>query len=458
MNKFIMTDEIKNVKNQEIQTLLEEVVSCYANGNYRAAVVTLYTTMIYDLLWKINTLSNYYDITQAKELIDEISKQKSKAPKSPQWEDKLLQGVKDINLISNEEFGELENLKTNRNFAAHPIVSLKSDNTIDYFEIKKISRETAADMIRKAFEIVFLRDPVIATNINKKIETDIKNYFYINRTEGLENYVSTKYISKMENKPKEMLFTFLWKMSFIKDDFNYKQAYVTALVALCNSNQRFFADYLKGHPELFYKIETENLSKCQEFAQINVLNFKNNSRLVNLFYFLEKLPIFYDSLNDYIRNILYDESKKEPRNLFIDSKYNLTDLLPRRSLEIEVIEQIKLFAENLYFVENISVHFKKIEELSANVYGQSIFDKEMLSRMYIQAIYFGYTKDLTKELINNIAAASSFAEADNLMNNISILKKYFNQNDCRDLLESISKNDQFTNNRNYTQMKNEIQK
>ena len=78
--------------------------------------------------------------------------------------------------------------------------------------------------------------------------------------------------------------------------------------------------------------------------------------------------------------------------------------------------------------------------------------------MYIQAIYFGYTKDLTKELINNIAAASSFAEADNLMNNISILKKYFNQNDCRDLLESISKNDQFTNNRNYTQMKNEIQK
>ena len=165
-----------------------------------------------------------------------------------------------------------------------------------------------------------------------------------------------------------------------------------------------------------------------------------------------------DSLNDYIRNILYDESKKEPRNLFIDSKYNLTDLLPRRSLEIEVIEQIKLFAENLYFVENISVHFKKIEELSANVYGQSIFDKEMLSRMYIQAIYFGYTKDLTKELINNIAAASSFAEADNLMNNISILKKYFNQNDCRDLLESISKNDQFTNNRNYTQMKNEIQK
>lgn len=132
-----MTDEIKNVKNQEIQTLLEEVISCYSNGNYRAAIVTLYTTMIYDLLWKINTLSNYYDIAQAKTVMNEISKQKRNAPKSPQWEDTLLKEVKNINLISNEELEELENLKTNRNYAAHPIVSLKSDNTIDYFEIKK---------------------------------------------------------------------------------------------------------------------------------------------------------------------------------------------------------------------------------------------------------------------------------------------------------------------------------
>lgn len=319
-------------------------------------------------------------------------------------------------------------------------------------------------MIRKAFEIVFLRDPVIATNINQKIETDIRSYYDINRTVGLENYVNTKYISKMTNKPKEMLFNFLWKMSFIKDDFDYKQAYVTALVALCKSNERFFADYLKGRPELFDKIETENLSKNKNFIVANqknntwevnaiTLKFKNNSRLVNLFYFLEELPVFYDSLNGYIKNILYDESKKEPRNIFIDSAN-----LSRGSLRTPDIEQIKLFAEHLYFVENISIHFKKIKEFSANVYGQSIFDKEMISRMYIQATYFGYTNDLTKELINNIATATSYAEADGLMNNISILKKHFNQKDCADLLQLISKNSQFTGNRNYTQMINEIQK
>lgn len=71
-------------------------------------------------------------------------------------------------MVSNEEYDELQNLKINRNYAAHPIVSLKADNTIDDYEMKSISRETAADMIRKAFEIVFLRDPVIAININEK--------------------------------------------------------------------------------------------------------------------------------------------------------------------------------------------------------------------------------------------------------------------------------------------------
>lgn len=260
MNKFVMTEELEKVKDKETQALLEEVISCYSNGNYRAAIVTLYTTMIYDLLSKINVLSNYYDVQQAKDLMVEISTQKINAPKSPQWEETLLKGIKNINLVTSEEFDELENLKTNRNYSAHPIVSLKSDNTIDYFEIKKISRETAADMIRKAFEIVFLRDPVIAININQKIEKDIKNFYDTNGIIGLEDYLYTRYISKMTNKPKEMLFKFLWKMSFIKDDFEYKQAYVTSLIALCKSDVNYFSNYLKNHTELFEKIEPENLT------------------------------------------------------------------------------------------------------------------------------------------------------------------------------------------------------
>ncbi|MEE1306314.1 MAG: hypothetical protein U0K68_14390 [Agathobacter sp.] len=466
MNKFVMTEELEKVKDKETQALLEEVISCYSNGNYRAAIVTLYTTMIYDLLSKINVLSNYYDVQQAKDLMVEISTQKINAPKSPQWEETLLKGIKNINLVTSEEFDELENLKTNRNYSAHPIVSLKSDNTIDYFEIKNISRETAADMIRKAFEIVFLRDPVIAININQKIEKDIKNFYDTNGIIGLEDYLYTRYISKMTNKPKEMLFKFLWKMSFIKDDFEYKQAYVTSLIALCKSDVSYFSNYLKNHTELFEKIEPENLTNIEEYKKANLKNdyevdktviiFKNNSRLVNLIYFLEKLPDFMATLNDYIKSILYDESRHVLRNIFLDSSrdiYNTEVMSPKKP----EIEQIKLFAEHLYGIDDIKNHFNEIGRLSAYIYEQSIFDKEMIERMYIQASYFGYKKELTEELIKNIAKAGSYAEADDLLENIPTLKRYFDSSDCISLLEEISHNNQFTGNRNYNRIKEKLQ-
>ena len=458
MSKFIVAEELEKVKDKETQKLLEEVISCYSNGNYRATIVTLDTTMMYDLLKKINVLSDYYDIPKAKALLAEISTKKKNAPKSPQWEDALLQGIKKINLVSNEEYDELQNLKTNRNYAAHPIVSLKSDNTIDYYEMKSISRETAADMIRKAFEIVFLRDPVIAINITEKIENDIKNFYDTNGTVGLEDYLCTKYIRKMTTKPKEMLFNFLWKMSFAKDDFEYRQAYVTSLYTLCKSDVNYFSDYLKNNENLFGLIKTENIKeyKIDDKVYEAVISFKKNSRLVNLIYFLERLPQFMATLDDYIKSILYDESRNVLRNIFLDSDRDIysEELINLKEAEIE---QIKLFAEHLYGVEDIKSHFSEISRISACVYGQSIFDKNMIERMYIQADYFGYRKELTEELINNIANAGSFTEADDLLENISTLKRYFDVNDCTLLLDKISQNDQFTNNYNYNRIKEKIQ-
>ena len=463
MSKFVVEEELEKVKDKETQKLLEEVISCYSNGNYRATIVTLYTTMIYNLLSKINVLSNYYDIPQAKDLIAEISTKKNHAPKSPQWEDTLLQGIKRIHLVSNEEYDELQNLKINRNYAAHPIVSLKADNTIDDYEMKSISRETAADMIRKAFEIVFLRDPVIAININEKIEKDIKNFYDTNGTVGLEDYLCTKYICKMTAKPRDILFRFLWKMSFAIDDFEYRQAYVTSLYTLCKSDVGYFSNYLKNHTELFEKIQPENIKVYKNVTFENedevykaVISFKENSRLVNFIYFLERLPEFMATLNDYIKSILYDESKHVLRNVFLDSDrdiYSLVSTDPKRA----EIEQTKLFAEHLYGVEDIKSHFSEISRISAYVYGQSIFDKNMIERMYIQADYFGYRKELTEELINNIANAGSFTEADDLLENISTLKRYFDFNDCTLLLDKISQNDQFTNNYNYNRIKEKIQ-
>ena len=275
---------------------------------------------------------------------------------------------------------------------------------------------------------------------------------------GLEDYLCTNYIRKMTTKPKEMLFNFLWKMSFAKDDFEYRQAYVTSLYTLCKSDVNYFSDYLKNNENLFGLIKTENIKeyKIDDKVYEAVISFKKNSRLVNLIYFLERLPQFMATLDDYIKSILYDESRNVLRNIFLDSDRDIysEELINLKEAEIE---QIKLFAEHLYGVEDIKNHFKEISRLSSNVYGQSIFDKDMIERMYIQADYFGYKKELTEELINNIANARSYAEADDLLENIPTLKRYFDFNDRTLLLNEISKNDQFTGNYNYNQIKQKLE-
>ena len=299
--------------------------------------------------------------------------------------------------------------------------------------------------------------------ISNPLLWDIKNFYDTNGTVGLEDYLCTKYICKMTAKPREILFRFLWKMSFAIDDFEYRQAYVTSLYTLCKSDVGYFSNYLKNHTELFEKIQPENIKVYKNVTFENedevykaVISFKENSRLVNFIYFLERLPEFMATLNDYIKSILYDESKHVLRNVFLDSDrdiYSLVSTDPKRA----EIEQIKLFAEHLYGVEDIKSHFSEISRISACVYGQSIFDKNMIERMYIQADYFGYRKELTEELINNIANAGSFTEADDLLENISTLKRYFDVNDCTLLLDKISQNDQFTNNYNYNRIKEKIQ-
>lgn len=66
-------------------------------------------------------------------------------------------------------------------------------------------------------------------------------------------------------------------------------------------------------------------------------------------------------------------------------------------------------------------------------------------------------KELTEELIKNIAKAGSYAEADDLLENIPTLKRYFDSSDCISLLEEISHNNQFTGNRNYNRIKEQLQ-
>ena len=140
--EFIMEEELIKIKNKCTREFVQEVISCYHSGNYRAAVVLLHTA---------------------------IKKQKEN-PNDSKWEEDLIKRVcEETNIINQVEKEKLLNLKKERNFAAHPIVYFSENDVTNEIELVKpqvTSKETAKDLIRKGFEIVFLSIFVISLSLS----------------------------------------------------------------------------------------------------------------------------------------------------------------------------------------------------------------------------------------------------------------------------------------------------
>ena len=61
--------DINQIENLEIRSYFSEVISCYENHNYRAAILVLYTVILYDLTYKLEELRDEYEDSNAKQLL-----------------------------------------------------------------------------------------------------------------------------------------------------------------------------------------------------------------------------------------------------------------------------------------------------------------------------------------------------------------------------------------------------
>lgn len=87
----------------------QEVTSSYYSGNYRSAIVMLWSVVIFDLVLKLQSLKNSYNDASAISLLEEITKKQIQNPKSPDWELYLVEKVcENTNLI---DYSEIEQLK-----------------------------------------------------------------------------------------------------------------------------------------------------------------------------------------------------------------------------------------------------------------------------------------------------------------------------------------------------------
>ncbi|MCI5143182.1 MAG: hypothetical protein D3909_15935, partial [Candidatus Electrothrix sp. ATG1] len=110
------------VRDKNSRLYLSEAITAYKGGAFRAAIVSVWIAVAYDIISKIRELADLGDnnaIQKVAELDKNISNKN--IPKLQEIENNLLQNAfNDFEFINDHEHTSLKRLKEDRNLCAHP--------------------------------------------------------------------------------------------------------------------------------------------------------------------------------------------------------------------------------------------------------------------------------------------------------------------------------------------------
>lgn len=441
MEIFILEDQLEKVVNPKTKEYLKEVVSCYRDGNYRASIVVLYTTLIFDLMEKLITLKDVYYDKNAENIYEKIKQQQKNNPFDPKWESDLINYMcKNMHIISAVEKEELEHLKKERNYAAHPIVSENEE-----LALKPIRKETAADLIRKAFEIVFLRDAILARDINIELTEDLKNYYSRVGEDEFEKYLYNRYLNRMTQARKNELFKFLWQSVFIwgdkdEDCSRNRESNLLGLIYLYRGYKKDFQKIIKDNEDrLLNKIEVETFSSwCVSNGYtgtdyLEIVEFSHTSRIMNFIKFVESNLEIYSCFSDKVKGFI----KATVENMYVKKNTQAENIMLEQ-------EQIKLKAIAIFLTDDISKNFDSLIKYKREIY---LHEKD-LDIMLRQAEFYGYEKAFRKFLIDYCTEAYSFNDANRSFMYIELCKDSYEKDDYHYMLIKMNGNSQIYDNYN----------
>jgi len=206
--------QFENIYHGKTKKYFHEVISSYYNGNFRAAIVVLYSVVISDVLYKLEELSNVYGERKAYDILETINVIRKSSPQSAEWEAKLLDQIKNANdFFDMSTHRNIEYLRSLRHLAAHP--ALDQDN-----ELYLPNKATVASCISNMFEGVLTKPPLFVKKATEKIVADIANLKdkFLYDYENYKKYLESVYFSHMSIGMYKKVFKDIWKLTFCLDN------------------------------------------------------------------------------------------------------------------------------------------------------------------------------------------------------------------------------------------------
>lgn len=216
---MVYIPEAEDIYFPKTNDYFKEVLSSYANGNYRSATVMLYSVAICDLLFKLQELVDMYDDAVADEILKEVEKCKNQndSKSKSRWEKEFVDNIyKKTDLLDLESYTNLNHLYDHRNFSAHPALN-------DKYELISPSKETTIALIKNVLEEILIKPPIFIKTVTDMMLEDLseKKSIYRDEPDKLHDYLRRKYFDRMSPSMKKSTFRSFWKLCFcLPDDEN----------------------------------------------------------------------------------------------------------------------------------------------------------------------------------------------------------------------------------------------
>lgn len=291
LDEYSIEQRATQIFDARCKEYFSEVLSCYAAGNHRSAVVMLWSVVVCDLLFKLQHLVDLYGDDKAKAILAEIGKLQQANERSSEWESKLVESVAEqTQLLDIAERENLLHLQRQRHLAAHPVVNAN-------FQLHRPNRDTARALIRNALDGLLTKAPILSKQIVGDLVEDLEQASGILIDEKkLKAYLESKYFSRFNPEVEKAVFKALWKFVFLLTNerceknrtINY-----SALTLLYGRNPAQFQTQVEADRDYFSTIAT------------------GGPPLVCLIHFLSRSAGIYRSLADHAKTAIQHTAEQE---------------------------------------------------------------------------------------------------------------------------------------------------
>jgi hypothetical protein len=187
------------VRNESSKTYILEGIRAYKVGANRAAIISIWIAVTYDIISKIREIAEQGDSEARSEIqgFDKLRKDskndKSSFRKLQDFENELLsKALKNFEFINDSEFKYLERIKEDRNLSAHPAF-------IDSESLFNPTGELVRSHIVHSIKYLLIHKPMQGKAAFDRIMADIKRKSFPKDYESAKKYLNSKYFDRSKD-------------------------------------------------------------------------------------------------------------------------------------------------------------------------------------------------------------------------------------------------------------------